>query len=112
MQASGDMEEIPISLDSELIPSDRPRPPSAHHRSFRSRRDMSAVFGHDAGGIARHRRFPLAEPGLDFSLGQFNVQRAGGHIEDDDVAGFERRDGAFLWRFLSDMAGLLSMRGA
>src|SRR5437667_399256 len=66
---------------------------------------MPGVFGHDAGGIARHRWFPLAEPGLDFSLGEFNVQRAGRHIEDDDVAGFERRDGAFLRRFRSDMAG-------
>ena len=55
-------------------------------RAAGSGRNEKRVFGHDAAGETRSRRFPVGETLFDLLGGQFDVERAVGNVKDDDVA--------------------------
>jgi len=58
---------------------------SHRHGALRGRGDGAGVFGQDSIFVARFGRLPLLEPFLDLGLGQFHLQQALVHIQDQRV---------------------------
>ena len=79
---------------------------------FRSRRDVSRILAHHAGGVAGRWQFDLLEPRLDLFMRELHGQCPFGDIKYNDVAVLHGADRATFDRFRCDMAGHQAVGGA